>query len=436
MENPFARKLPKRNRRKKKQLSSSQTNKKSLSSSSSVDSSLLSKNASNENSETYEEPWKKDQKNVITQSLSEDAIEDGYESDHVPSLPQRCALSLNLNFHPDRLRRSRKLLFHSENSQMHNLPKTAPSSPESESESGDGIPFLPTPSPQSASTSAYSYTPSSSASSSSKSPSSYRHYHHDTNNIHQFDKISPSSLPPSAVSGLKYSLRSMIGDGTHQPNGPTIMQRRSLKPNQVHINLSHWSCHGLRPYMEDRYIVEGLSEHQTCVGVFDGHGGQEASQFCCDHFYHYFQYSQLHLGNHTGEENTIPTSFHQTFQNMDRDIVRSGYTDGTTACVCLIENYSKIYCANAGDSRAIVIRRDGSVACLSRDHKPGVPDESQRITELGGRIVYFGRWRVEGVLAVSRSLGDSALKPYISAEPEVCEYTIGMLCYHDCVLLI
>lgn len=84
----------------------------------------------------------------------------------------------------------------------------------------------------------------------------------------------------------------------------------------------------------------------------------------------------------------------------------------------------KIVCANAGDSRAIVIKEDGSVFKLSRDHKPGVPCETKRITDLGGKVLYFGRWRVEGILAVSRGIGDGALKPYITADPDVCEYNI------------
>jgi serine/threonine protein phosphatase PrpC len=54
-----------------------------------------------------------------------------------------------------------------------------------------------------------------------------------------------------------------------------------------------------------------------------------------------------------------------------------------------------------------------------------MPDETRRISELGGRVVYWGRWRVEGLLAVSRSVGDASLKPYITAEPEVCEYDVG-----------
>jgi serine/threonine protein phosphatase PrpC len=54
-----------------------------------------------------------------------------------------------------------------------------------------------------------------------------------------------------------------------------------------------------------------------------------------------------------------------------------------------------------------------------------MPDETRRISDLGGRVIYWGRWRVEGLLAVSRAIGDASLKPYITAEPEICEYDVG-----------
>jgi len=44
---------------------------------------------------------------------------------------------------------------------------------------------------------------------------------------------------------------------------------------------------------------------------------------------------------------------------------------------------------------------------------------------LGGRVIHWGRWRVEGVLAVSRSIGDARLKPYVTAEPDIIEHELG-----------
>jgi len=51
---------------------------------------------------------------------------------------------------------------------------------------------------------------------------------------------------------------------------------------------------------------------------------------------------------------------------------------GSTACVVLITN-SKIYCANAGDSRAVLGQSTGKAIALSEDHKPDVTSEQERI---------------------------------------------------------
>jgi protein phosphatase 1L len=109
---------------------------------------------------------------------------------------------------------------------------------------------------------------------------------------------------------------------------------------------------------------------------------------------------------------------------IDSDFVSSGLFDGTTACAVTITG-GKVTCCNSGDSRAIIVKRDGSAIALSEDHKPDRDDETKRISDLGGRVIHWGRWRVEGVLAVSRSIGDAKLKPYVTAEPEIVEHDLG-----------
>jgi hypothetical protein len=51
-------------------------------------------------------------------------------------------------------------------------------------------------------------------------------------------------------------------------------------------------------------------------------------------------------------------------------------------------------------------------------------DEEVRIKELGGRVIFWGRWRVEGVLAVSRAIGDVNLKPYVTCDPEITTHAL------------
>ncbi|WP_411023006.1 PP2C family serine/threonine-protein phosphatase, partial [Salmonella sp. s51228] len=65
-----------------------------------------------------------------------------------------------------------------------------------------------------------------------------------------------------------------------------------------------------------------------------------------------------------------------------------------------------IYCANAGDSRAI-LSSDGNVFELSYDHKPNNDIEMQRINKAGGYVEFN---RVNGNLALSRALGDFTYK--------------------------
>jgi hypothetical protein len=132
----------------------------------------------------------------------------------------------------------------------------------------------------------------------------------------------------------------------------------------------------------------------TWLAVFDGHGGDKASQYCADW-----------LSSYVRNEDCFPFdlgfAMKKAFTNIDEDFINTGYPDGTTACAVSLVGGKRIICANAGDSRAIVVRKDGSVVRISRDHKPGMPDETKRITELGvsfGPFVYstFSNNRTHG----------------------------------------
>jgi protein phosphatase 2C len=72
----------------------------------------------------------------------------------------------------------------------------------------------------------------------------------------------------------------------------------------------------------------------------------------------------------------------------------------------------------AGDSRA-VLRRGGAVVPLTDDHKPERTDEAERVRKAGGHVFFWQGARVMGVLAMSRAIGDTGLRPYVIPEPEV-----------------
>jgi serine/threonine protein phosphatase PrpC len=75
---------------------------------------------------------------------------------------------------------------------------------------------------------------------------------------------------------------------------------------------------------------------------------------------------------------------------------------------------SEILCANAGDSRAVLSKK-GKVKDLSVDHKPDTPSEKRRIERANG---FVEESRVNGMLALSRSIGDFEYKGNSILKPE------------------
>ncbi|KAL8930688.1 MAG: hypothetical protein Q9208_000559 [Pyrenodesmia sp. 3 TL-2023] len=79
-----------------------------------------------------------------------------------------------------------------------------------------------------------------------------------------------------------------------------------------------------------------------------------------------------------------------------------------------------LYTANVGDAR-IVLCRNGKALRLSYDHKGSDENEGKRISNAGGLILNN---RVNGVLAVTRALGDSYMKDLVTGHPYTTETVI------------
>jgi len=107
----------------------------------------------------------------------------------------------------------------------------------------------------------------------------------------------------------------------------------------------------------------------------------------------------------------------QAYLVTDAQIGEAKVGAGTTAVSALIrckpQKERWLYIANAGDARG-VLGRDGKAVRLSYDHKGTDESESKRIMDLGGFILLN---RVNGILAVTRSLGDTVMKDFVIGEP-------------------
>lgn len=177
---------------------------------------------------------------------------------------------------------------------------------------------------------------------------------------------------------------------------------------------------------EDRFVVipDLMStyelKHPHPLGfyaVFDGHGGTFAASYSAVHL-PYFLASNLAAGENclTAISNAFNTT-DSAFSKKCEDVKVRG---GTTAVCALYDaKQSQLHVGWAGDSKALLVK-EGQLTQIVRPHIPTDPKESQRITEQGGSIMYWGGvMRVNGALAVSRSIGDVPHKPFISSEPDI-----------------
>ncbi|EDO17955.1 hypothetical protein Kpol_1010p73 [Vanderwaltozyma polyspora DSM 70294] len=163
--------------------------------------------------------------------------------------------------------------------------------------------------------------------------------------------------------------------------------------------------------------------------VFDGHAGNQASKWCGSHL-HTIVESQI-LNDETRDIRDI---LNDSFVTADREIITTlPGSSGCTAAVCVLrwelpddvpegtpedvmdlkEHRRKLYTANVGDSR-IILFRNGQAIRLTYDHKASDALEMERIEKEGGLIM---KSRVNGMLAVTRSLGDKFFDSLVVGNP-------------------
>ncbi|KAG5016406.1 hypothetical protein JHK85_022542 [Glycine max] len=115
----------------------------------------------------------------------------------------------------------------------------------------------------------------------------------------------------------------------------------------------------------------------------------------------------------------------------------TGPNSGSTACVAVVRG-NKLVVANAGDSRCVLSRK-GQAHNLSKDHKPELEAEKDRILKAGG-FIQVGR--VNGSLNLARAIGDMEFKQnkYLPAEKQIVtadpDITSVELCDDDEFLVI
>lgn len=193
----------------------------------------------------------------------------------------------------------------------------------------------------------------------------------------------------------------------------------SVKKPSYRVSCGFSETIGNRPSMEDSYCFYSHGDLDI-FGIFDGHRGDSASKFCST-FMPPLIIENLNLNKSPQE------TLNDTYLKTNAAIQKEKIFSGTTALVGI---YWKDHCfiANTGDTRAVWAHsNNGEIKYrrITSDHKPERVDETNRIIQLGGQVTFVtdkeGKvsGRVNGKLAITRSLGDFDFEPFVIPNPEI-----------------
>lgn len=185
------------------------------------------------------------------------------------------------------------------------------------------------------------------------------------------------------------------------------------------VGIAHDRNARFRRSMEDEHVIIdnfGGNPNHGYFAIYDGHGGRGAVDFTA---------KTLHK-NLAEEFEKNPSispldALRASYLSTDKQMAETQIQFSGTTCISVLllnkDGEKYLYAANAGDARA-VLNRNGQALRLSYDHKGSDESETKRIVDAGGFVVLN---RVNGILAVTRSLGDHAMKDYVIGDPHLTE---------------
>jgi len=173
-----------------------------------------------------------------------------------------------------------------------------------------------------------------------------------------------------------------------------------------------------RRTMEDAHVsIDGFNGERDTgyFGIYDGHGGRGAVDYVAKHLHENF------LAAYKSDSSKIPEAWKTAYNQTDTQIAANKIMySGTTTVTALIRKKGDerwLHVANVCDARAVLCR-NGTAQRLTYEHKGSDEEEAKRIVQCGGFIVMN---RVNGILAVTRSLGDCAMKDYVVGDPHTVD---------------
>ena len=176
---------------------------------------------------------------------------------------------------------------------------------------------------------------------------------------------------------------------------------------------------GQRAYQEDRLLAVATQEG-VLLCVFDGHGGDECSNYAVN------RYPIIFASEITQEGATPGSAVEKSIQKLNIETQHMG-PGSTMSLVFIPANSDTATCAVIGDSPIIIRDADGKVS-IGPEHNVRTNYEERRAAEARGGFCDGGYLfqTFDGMgLQMGRALGDTHLSKVLSRVPDIYEVKLG-----------
>ncbi|EGR32250.1 protein phosphatase 2c, putative [Ichthyophthirius multifiliis] len=178
-----------------------------------------------------------------------------------------------------------------------------------------------------------------------------------------------------------------------------------------------------RKDQEDRFQalfpIEQQLKYDAFFAVFDGHSTSDIADILKQNLHKYiYQHPQYN----TDLQQAIKESFKEIDQKIIQMQTQQSLNQGGSTALCCLVKQENLYIINCGDSTCVLVTNDNNIIFLNQLHKPSEEKEMEMLKKKGAIIL--GKNRINGQLGISRSIGDSEYKEFITSEPDIFTHQI------------
>jgi serine/threonine protein phosphatase PrpC len=249
----------------------------------------------------------------------------------------------------------------------------------------------------------------------------------------EYDSVGASTTDSSSeAASLKHqqevseqALKELIMSGDEDMATLTLIGYKGGDPNQQ-INQDRAFVIAPFSFCDEQDKPQKNNEHyeQRLMGVFDGHAhlGERVSEYSVQQVPKLLAHKLNANRDEIANDDVVRKCLEETFEEVDQRA--PAYPSGGCTATVVLQLGSQVYIANAGDSVSfLVVHRpttnETEIIYMTREDKPDLPDERDRVERMGGRVyipnragstprvIYYDRSTgSQSGLAMSRSIGD------------------------------